>query len=533
MEAIKILVSGDVEGNFDQLFKRVEKVNKKAGPFEALFCVGSFFSSSEKSKTEWLKYENKQAKAPLPTYVLGANKPEVTGMFSKSCNGYEMAENITYLGRKGVMNMMSGLQVAYLSGIEQESSGPSEAHSFAEQDINELAMPLVSNSSFKGVDILITSQWPRNVEKHAVKPEGPGSDKSGSRKLAALTLSLQPRYHFAGLEDVYYERAPYRNHQVLKDKQRHVTRFISLASVANIAKKKYLYAFNIVPMSKLTHAELVVQPPDVTECPFQNISTERRKEPQEADMSNQYFFSTDQPQASQKRQRDHQGGSGSRKPRKHPKPSGPCWFCLGSPEVEKHLVVSVGITTYLALAKGGLVPDHVMILPIGHFQSQVDLPQDVSDEISKYKKALSKYFRSRNKSYVIFERNFKSQHLQLQVVPIENQDDIDIKDIKEALLEYSMKQDIEVNEIPVHSDLKQIVSLGAPYFYVELDGGEKLLHRIKKFFPLQFGREALACPALLNMPDRANWKSCSISKEEESEHAALFRKQFKEYDFNL
>ena len=24
------------------------------------------------------------------------------------------------------------------------------------------------------------------------------------------------------------------------------------------------------------------------------------------------------------------------------KPQGPCWFCLGSPEVEKHLVVSVG-----------------------------------------------------------------------------------------------------------------------------------------------------------------------------------------------
>lgn len=25
-----------------------------------------------------------------------------------------------------------------------------------------------------------------------------------------------------------------------------------------------------------------------------------------------------------------------------PKPQGPCWFCLGSPEVEKHLVVTIG-----------------------------------------------------------------------------------------------------------------------------------------------------------------------------------------------
>ena len=28
--------------------------------------------------------------------------------------------------------------------------------------------------------------------------------------------------------------------------------------------------------------------------------------------------------------------------RRPPVPKGPCWFCLGSPEVDKHLVVSVG-----------------------------------------------------------------------------------------------------------------------------------------------------------------------------------------------
>lgn len=60
-----------------------------------------------------------------------------------------------------------------------------------------------------------------------------------------------------------------------------------------------------------------------------------------------------------------------------PKPKGPCWFCLGSPEVEKHLVVSVGTSVYLALAKGGLNEQHVLILPIGHFQSLVTCSDDV------------------------------------------------------------------------------------------------------------------------------------------------------------
>ena len=41
--SLKVLVSGDTDGNISALFKRVETVNNKAGPFEMLLCVGSFF----------------------------------------------------------------------------------------------------------------------------------------------------------------------------------------------------------------------------------------------------------------------------------------------------------------------------------------------------------------------------------------------------------------------------------------------------------------------------------------------------------
>ena len=70
-----------------------------------------------------------------------------------------------------------------------------------------------------------------------------------------------------------------------------------------------------------------------------------------------------------KRKRDGESGP--------PKPSGPCWFCLSSAEVEKHLIVSVGTHCYLALPKGGLTEDHVLILPIGHHANLVDLPEEV------------------------------------------------------------------------------------------------------------------------------------------------------------
>jgi len=39
---------------------------------------------------------------------------------------------------------------------------------------------------------------------------------------------------------------------------------------------------------------------------------------------------------------------------------------------------------YLALAKGGLIDEHILILPIGHHQSTVSAPTDVIDEIEKY-----------------------------------------------------------------------------------------------------------------------------------------------------
>ena len=38
-----------------------------------------------------------------------------------------------------------------------------------------------------------------------------------------------------------------------------------------------------------------------------------------------------------------------------------CWFCLGNDKVEKQLVASRGPLCYVAVAKGGLVPGHVII----------------------------------------------------------------------------------------------------------------------------------------------------------------------------
>lgn len=70
---------------------------------------------------------------------------------------------------------------------------------------------------------------------------------------------------------------------------------------------------------------------------------------------------------------------------------------------------------YLAMAKGGLTPHHMLVLPIGHYQSVVDLSSEVVLEMEKYKSAMKSFYKSKGERCVLFERNYRSQHLQLQV----------------------------------------------------------------------------------------------------------------------
>lgn len=530
---LRVLVCGDVEGRLDTLFGRVRAIQSKSGRFDMLLCVGDFFSST--SDAEWAEYRSGAKKAPIPTFVLGANNQETVHFFPH-VTGCELAENITFLGRRGLFSGTSGLQIAYLSGTESQDE-PTPAYSFSSKDVTELKSSLLSTPSFKGVDILLTSPWPRDVESFANSPGQIDTKKCGSTLISDLAASLKPRYHFAALEKAYYERLPYRNHTVLQETPQHVTRFIALAEVGNTSKKKYLYAFSIIPMSLMDPAELVKQPQDVTENPYRKLRKGTQKTKvlgcaEQEEPACQFFFDLKKHQG-KKRFSDgkDRGSTQSKQAKKPPQPTGPCWFCLASPEVEKHLVVSIGTHCYLALAKGGLLPDHVLILPIGHYQSVVDLSSEVMEEVTKYKCALKEFFRSKGKRYVLFERNYKSQHLQLQVIPVPL--DYTSEDIKECFITQAQEQQIELLEIPEHSDITQVVQPGTPYFYVELDTGEKLFHRIRGSFPLQFGRAVLASGALLAVPQRSDWRSCTASRPEEAAQAGAFRRDFQPFDFAL
>ncbi|GLD48230.1 CWF19-like protein 1 [Lates japonicus] len=272
----------------------------------------------------------------------------------------------------------------------------------------------------------------------------------------------------------------------------HVSTSPALAAVNNPAKKKesrmgisslgesdrfltYLYAFNIIPMKTMDPSELVKQPQDVTENPYRRSTKDKTDvpktelAPQRRRTFHQFFFDLGKKQGG-----SHRGSGG--KDLSH-------WSLLvlfGQSSGGETLSHQHGNTC-------GLTPHHILILPIGHYQSVVDLSSEVVEEMEKYKSALTSFYKSKGERCVLFERNYRSQHLQLQVVPVPL-DRCTTEDIKEAFMVQAQEQQMELMEIPEHTDLKQIAPPGIPYFYVELDSGEKLFYRIQKHFPLQFGR---------------------------------------------
>lgn len=332
-----------------------------------------------------------------------------------------------------------------------------------------------------------------------------------SNSLLQVRKFTRPLFHF-------------RNKSQSEDSIEIASRFIALASVGNPHKRKWLYALNLTPVDRSRLSDLVQKTTDETGSPYPKTMLGAQPSGENPEIKSTQFFYDMEPKADKRGARNNER---SNKKQKMEFDQAKCWFCLSSPEVSKHLVISVGTDVYVALARGGLVEDHFLILPVAHHQSLSILPENVANEMKLYKNSIKKYYASQDKVPVFFERNYKSSHCQLQAVPVHKNQ---ASALREMFQEMASCSNFELEEIPQHSQLQQIAQPGVIYFYVELPNGEMLYHRIKKDFPLQFGREVLASDRILDIPDRADWRECQLDKEEETELAKKIRNQFQPYD---
>lgn len=540
-KAIKLLIAGSVESKYSKFIKRISDVNTKAGPFDLLLCIGDFFGDNEKEYEEFI---NGSTELPsVSTYIVSQAPKKLLKYHpnEKSFHqGCELVDDVLFLGRSGILTTSQGLRVAYLNGSYQEDDSleDEDMKHFTQKDINSLLLAHESASS-SIIDILVTTQWPKdifnfcntdNIDKNVLDK----INETSSAKISILARTLKPRYHFVGGLNLFYERTPFRNHKVINEASKNVTRFISIGNVANDQKQKWLYAINIIPGNTMSREELVFQPPVVTENPFLNTSLENDLKPTNPSGS-QFFFDTNSNHQDSENYRKRGRNQSDRRPNKQMKVDlESCWFCLASPNVDKSLIISIGDYSYLALAKGGLTDDHLMILPIEHVRSTVEVnDSDVNAEIDKFKTSLIQFYDSMNKVPVFFERNFKTAHFQLQVIGLD----------KEKASDGSLKQSTEevfaqfdFHEMSPHSDLSDVIQANVPYFFLDCPGYFKFFVRIdvkKAFFPIQIGRELLAHKSLLNCADKIDWKKCTLDPEQSKQLAVKVRQDFKPFDFTV
>ena len=215
---------------------------------------------------------------------------------------------MTNLGSVGLFKTGSGLRIAYCG----KSSNEAEVKSF---------LAPFRDADHQGVDVLLTTEWPENVMEFSMDPDKCNrvDAKKCSRVVSIAAQALKPRYFFSATQSMYYERLPYRNHRVLLETERHVTRFFGLSKCGDVSEK-WLYAFSMVPMSSMNRKELCVQPPDVTESPFRDdkygVDTLERdsRERKESGDAKQYFYdfggrqANDNARGGRRRGRGNDGG---------------------------------------------------------------------------------------------------------------------------------------------------------------------------------------------------------------------------------
>ncbi|KAL3623646.1 hypothetical protein CASFOL_032462 [Castilleja foliolosa] len=607
MAAPRILLCGDVVGRLNQLFKRV---NKSAGPFDALLCVGQFFPDSPEQLEEFNEYIEGRLRIPIATYFIGdfgVGSVKVLSAAAKDSanlgfkmDGLKVCENLFWLRGSGKF-LLHGLSVVYLSGRRSASS--QQFGTYSQDDVDSLR----ALSEEPGiVDIFLTyylftlldftNEWPSGVTNGSAAsgvPPGMADPSIGDSTITELVTEIKPRYHIAGTNGVYYDREPYSNVGAV-----HVTRFLALAGVGNKDKQKFIHALSPTPASKMSTAEISAKPPNSTSCPYSSAEETgsgngaiKRSVDSVSDTQNWRY---DAPQKRQKhgdglcfkfvssgscprgdnchyrhdadaREQSGRGvcfdflnkGKCERGPDckfKHSlqeegkgfsgrsgsgtggsNRSKECWFCLSSPSVESHLITSIGEFWYCALPKGPLVEDHVLIIPIEHVSNTLSLPPECDKDLHTLQTSLQSYFRGQGKEVVFFEWVSKrGTHANLQVVPIPSSRASSVEQIfnlaakKLGFTFSTVKNDNNSGRKLLAMHLDRSRSL----FYVEVPGGTILSHVVEETekFPAQFGREVLA--GLLNMADKADWRNCQLSKDEETQMADNFKSRFKEYDPN-
>ena len=332
---------------------------------------------------------------PIPTYFCCETSVRSADLAPLAVDGGALCPNLFYLGGTSGVKQIGGLTVAFLA---QESTAACETLAALAEARSAPPSSIGGSGGAGGIDVLLTNTVPRGVAT-GTAPAAAAALAEAARVTSTAARdaarALRPRYHFAGGAGAYWVRAPYRNEPWARTRtgSQHffTTRFYALAPVANPAHERYLFAAAVRPISTMQHEDM---PPDTTDSPYRFASSSgagagerpakrpRGERPDHQQQGQKYFL--------------HQSDA--------------CWFCLGNPAAETHLMAHVGAQCYVTVAKGPVCAGHVLVVPCAHVPSTAALAPDARAETLRTVRAVVRALLApdgpfRARAVAVFERH--------------------------------------------------------------------------------------------------------------------------------
>jgi len=504
----KFLVLNPNPTELDTVLTKSNFQNEKNGPFDATFLLGDVIPATVDA---------------LPTVDVGQTtyfsegkhgiSLQISSSTESDVNSQAVKPNLNFLLlHVNIITLKSKLTVMYVSGA-------------AETNENHESVLKQMRENTRSIDILITYDWPLSIARNQ------NLMLVGSRFVDEITKTVKPRYHFAVGQDAgkFLEFPPFQWENGSS------TRFISLGQEGS--GEKWFYAFSMtkeIPPST-TGIEYGANPFDK---PIGESLENSNKRLMDADIQNVVA--------------------------KKPKviSSDQCFFCLSNPNVETHMIISIGSHSYLTVAKGPLTRSnknlpfsgHAIIIPIEHIPSIRKENTSVADspiykEIKQFQNALVKSFIGNKTNYklVSFEIDLKTNiHKHVQILPIPEYlidkfgdhltQRAELNNEKFAGKNHNLKFE-KFNDDSSPELIDIINSSDHMIFTLHNSENEKTIYvaqlpdKDKTMVDLQFPRRVLA--NLLNLPKRVYWERCKQPKFKESQDCEEFKKFFHKFDFTL
>ncbi|XP_020797823.1 CWF19-like protein 2 homolog [Drosophila serrata] len=183
-----------------------------------------------------------------------------------------------------------------------------------------------------------------------------------------------------------------------------------------------------------------------------------------------------------------------------------CERCFDSAKLDKQLLVSMGEKIYLSLPwYVGLQGGHCILTTLQHVSCCTQLDEDAWEELSSFRKALTRMFAARNQDVVFYEianKLHRRPHVSVHCIPIpSSKGEMAPFYFKKAIEESEQEWCINKQLVSLrHKSLRAAIPKGLPYVWVHfgMDSGFAHVIEDQDRFPANFAQEIIGGMLELN-----------------------------------